>query len=215
MAFSSGQFKRADPIDAPPVSLSNLRLQIFSERYFGLPLLDRAAFAVRPLAPGLVEAIVDDSGARAMRWDVLRSFGKTDQELFELARIQAAAATTDIVSEVIDGIEVAIANGCYLSAKLLDTFLRDDARKGILVAPISWHHWCSHVIGELTVPSHLQMMRFLAQSIATQIHVPDAERLGTDVLWIKPGGRHIERIEMDRDEPVLSHELARVLAPCV
>ena len=31
------------------------------------------------------------------------------------------------------------------------------------------------------------------------------------VYWIKPGGRDIERVEMDRDEPVLSRELAQTL----
>jgi len=35
-----------------------------------------------------------------------------------------------------------------------------------------------------------------------------AETLTTDVYWIKPGGREIERVEMTGDEPVLSRELA-------
>ena len=200
-------------LERPPVALANLRLQIFREDYVGVKLIDREGCAVRALAPGLVEAIVEDlgGGERTMRWESLRPFGKTNDELFDLARAQGAASTKDVASELLDGIEVMIANSFYLSAFMLDTFRKRELAKGVLVAPISWHHWCAHIIGDLTVPPHVQMMRFLAQSIASQMTVTDAERLTTNIYWIKPGGRDIERIEMERDEPVLSAELKQTL----
>jgi hypothetical protein len=216
MAFWSGLFGKRDSkpnIETPPVSIANLRVQVFRDDYVGVKLLDREGCAVRTLAPGLVEAIVEDlgGGERTMRWEYLRSFGKTDDELFDLARAQASTSTTEIASELLDGIEVMIANSFYLSAFMLETFRKRDLKKGVLVAPISWHHWCAHIIGDLTVAPHVQMMRFLAQSIASQMTVTDAERLTTSIYWIKPGGRVLERIEMDRDEPVLSAELRTTL----
>src|SRR5688572_4923660 len=199
MAFWSGLFGKRDSerdITAPPVSLANLRLQIFSEQYFGMRVIDRAGTALRPLAPGLLEAIVEDvgGGERTLRWEYLRAFGKSDEELFALARAQAAAVEAQVASEVLDGIQVMVANGFYLGAHVLDVAAKSKLEKGAFVAPISWHHWCSHVIGGMTFAPHIQMMRFLAQSIAQQMKVTDAERLGTDVYWLKPTGQ-LERIE--------------------
>lgn len=216
MAFWSGLFGKRDSspeIETPPVAIANLRVQVFRDDYVGMKMIDRQGCAVRTLAPGLVEAIVEDfgGGERTMRWDYLRTLGKTDGELFDLARAQGAAATTEIASEVLDGIEVMIANSFYLSAFMLEMFRTRELKHGVLVAPISWHHWCAHVIGPMSVAPHVQMMRFLAQSIASQMTVTDAELLTTSIYWIKSGGREIERIEMERDEPVLSPALAQLL----
>jgi hypothetical protein len=213
MAFWSGLFGKRDSereIETPPVQLSRLRWQVFSERYFGMKVLERDACAVRPLAPGLLEAIVEDLGAgeRTLRWEYLRPFGKTDAELFALARSQASLANGAVESSMLDGIQVIACNDFYLGAFLLERYLVD-LEFGAFVAPITWHHWAVHRIDRMTVVPHIQMMRFLAQSIDAQAKVADAERLGTDVYWLRDG--KLERIDLDRDEPVLSRELARVL----
>src|SRR5687767_2567194 len=115
MAFWSGLFGKRDSdpkLDTPPVTLANLRLQVFSESYFGMQVIDRAGSALRPLAPGLVEAIVEDlgGGERTMRWDYLRSFGKSDAELFALARKQASVANGHVEVKLLDGVSVMVTN---------------------------------------------------------------------------------------------------------
>ena len=215
MAFWSGWFSRRDSdpeLATPPVTLANVRLQIFSERYFGMRMLDRTAACVRPLAPGLIEAIVEDigGGERTLRWEYLRNFALTDAELFALARAQAARCERDVATEVLDGIDVLVSNGFYLGAHVLESLAARRLAFGALVAPVTWHHWCVHVIDARTVAAQIQMMRFLAQSIASQANVADAERLTTDVYWLRPTGQ-LERIAMQHDAPLLPPELARAL----
>jgi hypothetical protein len=217
MAFWTGLFggkKSSVELGAPLTSLANLRLQIFSEDYEGVRVLDRNAMPVRPLAPGLVQALVEDLGAaeRIVEWARLRPFGKSDDDLFELAREQAAANVGRIEHTLIESVQVFACNGFFMSASLLDTFIKQDLKKGILVVPVSSHHWCTHIIQSgITVPPHISMLRLIAGDLARSMKVSRAERLVTDVYWIRPGGRRIERIEMDGDEPVLSLDLAAAL----
>jgi hypothetical protein len=204
--------KRAETVDLaqPPTSTAHLRAQVFSRDYFGMKLLKPGATAMRPLAAGLVEAIVEDlgSGSRTLSWDKLRQFGKTDDELFGIARAQAAAAETGAQSQVVeDTIEVIISNGFYLSAMLLEQFRNRDPKRGVLFVPLSWHHWCVHIIGGMSVAPVVPFLHAVARQVGSMMTVTDAERLVGDVFWYKPD-HVIEKI----DPEALSPELASALA---
>jgi len=215
MAFWTSLFgKRKETIDlaAPPQSISNLRTQVFSEDYFAMKFLDRGKMAMRPLAAGLVEAIVEDLGAgeRSVRWENLEHFGKSHDELFALARGQAATAETGVQSQVVDGdVQVMITNGFYLSALLLETFAKREQKKGVLFVPLSWHHWCVHIIGPMTMPQHPMLLKMVAEQIGSMMKVTDAERLNDNVYWYKPGGV-IEKIAFAGEQPT-SVELLKAL----
>jgi hypothetical protein len=208
-----GKAKTTD-LDAPLASLDQVRLQVFSASYFGIRALDTATSALRPLAPGLVMALVEDLGgaSRTLTWDKLRAFGKSDDELFELGRRQGAAADRDVATQQIDAVQVFACNGFYLSAKLLHTFIEQPRKKGVLVAPVSSHHWCTHIVQSgVTVPPHVSMVAYLAETVAAEMQATDAERLVTDVYWIRPGGRQMDKIELRGGTPVLSPELERAM----
>jgi hypothetical protein len=219
MAFWTSLFgKRKDTVDlgAPPTSTTHLRTQVYSEDYFVMKVLERTnsreGMAMRPLAAGLIEAIVEDIGAgeRTMRWKYLEHFGKSHDELFALARGQAATAETGAQSQTVDGdVEVVITNGFYLSALMLDRFAKRDQKKGVLFVPLSWHHWCVHIIGPMTMPQHPALLGMVASQIATMMTVTDAERLNQHVYWYKPGGV-IEKLEIV-DNEVTSPELLKAL----
>jgi hypothetical protein len=208
-----GKAKTTD-LDAPLASLDDVRLQVFSTNYFGIRALDPAISALRPLAPGLVMALVQDLGAasRTLTWDQLRAFGKSDDELFDLGRRQGAHADKDVASQQIDAVQTFACNGFYLSAKLLHTFIEKPLKKGVLVAPVSSHHWCTHIIQSgVTVPPHIAMVAYIAEIVAQNMQATDAERLVTDVYWIRPGGRQMDRIALRDGTPVLSPELERAM----
>jgi hypothetical protein len=215
MAFWTSLFgKRKGTVDleAPPQSLAHLRAQVFSEDYFVMKFLDRGKMAMRPLCAGLVEAIVEDLGAgeRTVRWENLEHFGKSHDELFALARGQGAAAETGAQSQSVDGdVEVIITNGFYLSAYLLERFAKREQKQGVLFVPLSWHHWCVHIIGPMTMPQHPMLLGMVAGQIATMMTVTDAERLNQNVYWYKPGGV-IEKLEFVGDMPT-SPELLKAL----
>jgi len=186
--------------EARPPALDQLRVQVFRTDCIAIRALakNRDAFAIRPLADGLVEAIVEHcgDGERVLRWDVIRVFGKPDGELFELARARAAAETNDVEKLDLDGgVQVFVSNNFYLSALMLDSFARNQHAHGVLFAPLSWHHWCAHVIQRATVAPTVALVELLARSVGEQMHVGDVEALTGDLYWYKPNGE-IERLEL-------------------
>ena len=205
------------PLYKPDHDLLDLRSQVFRADCAAIHALDRNVFAVRPLADGLVEALVEDLGGheRVLRWDVVRAFGKSDDELFALARTQAAASACNITPmEVGGGVQVLASNELYLSARLLDNFARSKHRHGVLFAPISWHHWCIHVVQQITVPHTVALISLVAADVNRQMKVGDFESLTGDLYWYKPTGV-IEKLELvgeGADRRATSREFARAIA---
>lgn len=205
-------------LEARPPTLDQLRVQVFRGDCIAIRALDknRAAFAIRPLADGLVEAIVEHSGdgERVLRWDVIRAFGKPDDELFALARTQAAATMRDVEKVDLDGgVQVFVSNDFYLSALMLHNFASNDHAHGVLFAPLSWHHWCAHVVQRATVAPTVALMELVARSVAEQMQVGDFEALTDDLYWYKPSGE-IERLELvgkGADRHATSPELVRAM----
>lgn len=194
-------------------ALSRLRAQVFSTEYFGLKVAVQSGsqLATRDLAPGLVEAIVEDTGGgeRLGTWDGLGQPGWSHDELFGIARAQAAAKETEAVTAVIEGdIEVVISNGFYLSAHLLARFAR--ATADVLFVPLSWHHWCVHPIGPMTVAASVAFLSHAAGRIGDMMTVTAAETLSRAVYWYRPDHR-IDRVPIVGD--TFDHpDLARLLA---
>jgi hypothetical protein len=187
-----GKRKESVDLEKPPVSTAHLRTQLFRTDYFGVQVIKKTggSIASRPIAPGMIEAIVEDlgSGERTLRWEDLESLGDRDY-LFTLARQQAAAGETAIESTMVaDSVQVIASNGFYLSAYLLDMFAKRAAKHGILFAPVSWHHWCVHIIQPMSVAPIVDMMRLVAGDIAKMMKCTDSETLTGDVLWYKPNG---------------------------
>lgn len=187
--------KRKEPInlEKPPVSTTHLRTQLFRSDYFGVQAIKKsgATIASRSIAPGLIEAIVEDlgSGERTLSWDSLATLGSDRDYLFALARQQAAAAETQIESTMVaDSVQVIASNGFYLSAYLLDMFAKRTAKHGILFVPVSWHHWCVHIIQPMSVAPIVDMMRLVADDLAKMMTCRDSETLTKDLLWYKPNG---------------------------
>jgi hypothetical protein len=217
MAFWTSLFggkKTTVETGTPPSSIASLRLQVFSSDYFGMQVIEKTGskIARRPLAAGLVEAVVEDLGAgeRMVTWDALAHFGKSQDELFEIARRQAAAKETEIASQVIeDNFEVLISNGFYLSAHLLDSFAKRDPKDGVLFVPLSWHHWVVHIINPMSVAPMVPLLKMIAESVGGMMKVTAAETLNTDVYWYKPSGV-IEKLEIVGDRAT-SPELAKIL----
>ena len=111
-----------------------------------------------------------------------------------------------------NAIEVAISNGFYMGAFLLEQFAQ--ANQGVLFVPLSWHQWCVHVIGPMSVPPVVPVLEAVAQHVASMMTVTAAERLVDDVLWYKPGGA-IEKVELVGEgvaRRATSPELAKALA---
>lgn len=188
-----GKRKEAVDLDKPPVSTAHLRTQLFRTDYFGVQAIKKSGgtIASRSIAPGLIEAIVEDlgSGERTLSWDALATLGSDRDYLFALARQQAAAGETQIESTMIaDSVQVIASNGFYLSAYLLDMFTKRAAKHGILFAPVSWHHWCVHIIQPMSVAPIVDMMRLVAEDIAKRMKCTDSETLTGDLLWFKPNG---------------------------
>lgn len=187
--------KRKEPVDLekPPLSTTHLRTQLFRTDYFGVQAIQRTGgtIASRSIAPGLIEAIVEDlgSGERTLSWDALATLGSDRDYLFALARQQAAAAETHVESTTVaDAVQVIASNGFYLSAYLLDMFAKRAAKHGVLFVPVSWHHWCVHIIQPMSVAPIADMMRLVADDIAKKMNCSDGETLTGDLLWYKPNG---------------------------
>lgn len=199
MAFWSTLFSTKKET-APPPALDSLRVQVYRSDCVAMRVLDEQSpgtFAVRPLAHGLVEALVAQrpEGESVLRWDVARAFGKRDDELFALGAAQGAATTQVMTSELEFGVEVTISNEFYLSARMLQGFARQDDPYGVLFAPISWHHWCSHVVGNMTMPPVVAMMMMVAKEVQKGMHVAEYEALTGELYWYRRGGR-IEVLEL-------------------
>ena len=213
MTFWTSFFSKQTP--ARPVALENLRWQVFRSGCVAMRALDRSVFAVRPLAD-LVEALVEDHAdhERVLRLDVVGAFGKTEDELFAIARTQAAATTRDITTmELGGGVQVLASDERYLSAVLLERFAHGKHPRGVLFAPISSHHWCIHVVQAMTVPPTVALMGIVVDDVKRQMRVGDSDALTGDLYWYKPSGV-IEKLELVGDgaaRRATSPELARAI----
>lgn len=194
---------KKEDTDRAPVE-ANLRLQVYRPDCVTLQVLAQNgsldAFAIRPLAPGLVQALVEDIGGkeRVLRWEVARSLSKADDALFSLARTQAASTMGDgkVQSMDLDGdVQVMVSNDFYLSAVLLHSFAQANHKHGVLFAPLSWHHWVVHVVQGSTVPPTVAMMALIADNVRSQMRVADYELLSGKLYWWKAGGV-IEQLEL-------------------
>lgn len=222
MTFWTAFFSTKKQAPARPVALDYLRSQIFRADCVAMRALDRNVFAIRPLADGLVEALVEDLSdqERVLRWDVVRAFGKSDDDLFALARTQAAASACNITPlEVGGGVQVLASDELYLSARLLDRFARSNHPHGVLFAPISWHHWCIHVVQTITVPHTIALIALVAADVnrhqtSGRIRVGDNAALTGDLYWYKPTGviEKLELVGQGADQRATSRELARLIA---
>jgi hypothetical protein len=205
-------FGRSEPVDLaqPPVSSANLRTQIFRNDYFGMKLLAPGRPATRQIAPGLVEAIVEELGGaqRTVNWEALAQFDTDRDRLFALGRQQSVAHERNIQSMTVgELVQVFANNGFYLSSVMLETFARAHHKHGVLFVPVSSHHWCVHIVQALSVPPVVAMLRVIADSLAEKMSCSDSETLTRDVLWYKPNGV-IEKLEGDELPPELAVAMA-------
>lgn len=199
MAFWSTLFSTKKDT-APPPALDSLRLQVYRADCTAMQVLKRKSpgeFAVRPLADGLVEVLVSQraNAESVLRWDVVKSFGKPEDELFALAATQGAAATKVVTQDLEFAVQMMASNDFYLSALLLQSFARGKHKHGVLFAPISWHHWVVHVVQASTLPPIVAMMAMVAQEAQKQMRVAEYEALTGDLYWYKPD-RVIEKLEL-------------------
>jgi hypothetical protein len=199
MAFWSTLFSTKKET-LPPPALASLRLQVYRSDCIAMRVLKENSpgmFAVKPLAFGLVEALVEQraTGESVLRWDVARALGKPDNELFALAATQAAATTNTITTDFDFGVQMMASNDFYLSTQLLQSFARAARPHGVLFAPISWHHWCVHVVQAATLPPVVAMMMMLARAAQEKMRVAEYEALTGDLYWYKPGGV-IEKLDV-------------------
>ena len=202
MAFWSTLFSTKQET-LPPPTLASLRVQVYRKDCVAMRVLKESSpgmFAVKPLAYGLIEALVEQraQGESLLRWDVARALGKSDDELFALAAAQAAATTRTVTSDFDFGVQLMASNDFYLSTQLLQSFARQASPYGVLFAPISWHHWCVHVVGASTLPPVVAMMMMLTRSAQEKMRVAEYEALTGDLYWYKPGGV-IEMLELVGD----------------
>jgi hypothetical protein len=202
MAFWSTLFSTKKEI-APPPALDSLRVQVYRRDCIAMQVLKTnspGTFAARPLAHGLLEVLVSQNarGESLLRWDVARAYGKGDDELFALGAAQGAAATQVVTTELELGVQMTASNDFYLSALMLRRFARDNDPYGVLFAPISWHHWCFHVVGNMTMPPVVAMMTMVAYEAQKRMHVAEYEALTGDLYWYKRGGV-IEKLELVGD----------------
>jgi hypothetical protein len=192
MAFWSTLFSTKKNPDLPPLTIQSLRYQVYRSDCTAMRVLDRknkTDFAIRPLADGLVEALVQEIGntERVLTWDVVNALGKDD--VWMLARTEAASKMTDVKTVDLDGgVQLLAANNFYLSAVLLHSFERARHTHGVLFAPVSWHHWVVHVIQAMTVPPTVALMKLAAENIQREMTVADYEALTGDLYWYKPNG---------------------------
>jgi hypothetical protein len=151
-----------------------------------------AGTATRTLAPYLVETIVDDDD-RALTWDELASLGGNSDQLFALAREQAAACANDVKATLVaDYVQVMASSGSYLGAYLLESFRREPRRHGVLFVPVSRHHWCVHALQRLSTPPLVALMHVVADDVAALMRV-NGGALPRELYWYKPGGA-IEKV---------------------
>jgi len=198
MTFWTSFLPTRKAVGPRPLAVEHLRVQVFRASCVAMRAVHCRAFAVRPLTDRLVEALVEDHAdyERVLRWDVVRAFGKSEDELFAIARTQAAATADDITTmELGGGVQVLASNGRYLSAGMLERFARDKHPRGVLFAPISSHHWCIHIVQAITVPPTVALMGIVVDDVKRQMRVGDSEALTGDLYWYKPGGE-IEKLEL-------------------
>ena len=212
MAFWTALFGKTKVTNETPPALDRVRLQVYSTNYFGVRAIEqtKSPMAIRPLAPGLVTALVEDLGGaeRMLAWDLVDAFGTSRDEMFALAQRQGAASETAVHSEVIENtVEVLVSNGFFLSAFMLERLATREPKQGALFVPLSWHHWCVHIIGAMSVPPVVPFLHAVAGQIGDTIQVTDAETLVRDVYWYRPD-RTIEKLANQAP----SAELARLLA---
>jgi len=199
MAFWATLFSTKKDIGAPP-ALDSLRVQIYRADCTAMEVLRRKSpgmFAVRPLADGLVEALVSQRGdaESVLRWDVVKAFGKSEDELFALGATQAAATTKIVKQDFEYAVQMMASNDFYLSTQLLQSFARGKHAYGVLFAPISWHHWCVHVVQASTLQPIIAMMAMISREASAKMRVADYEALTGDLYWYKPSGV-IEKLEL-------------------
>lgn len=199
MAFWSTLFSTKKEPAAPPSS-ADLRTQVYRADCTAIQVLDRTNrgdFVVRALAPGLVEALVEEheDGESIVRRERVQAFGKSDDELFALGAAQGASLTDVQKIDLEHRVQVFASNDFYLSAKLLRSFARGKHAYGVLFAPISWHHWCVHIVQASTVPPLVAMISMVARDAQEKMQVAEYEALTGDVYWYKPDGI-IEKLEL-------------------
>ncbi|WP_224364335.1 hypothetical protein [Hyalangium versicolor] len=210
------------PSRAPPATdISSLRLQILSDSYFNSLGLAAGSVVQRRLAEGLLQVLMLDSGGaleRTVTPEMARAWGQTEDELFELGRNHATAADKELVRtqslvHAGESFDVLVSNGFYTGAFVLSALRRLEARPGVILAPVSWHHWVIHSISAGSSLATLQAMSGFVESLAGQIRVTAAESLGTNLFWWHEGTfEQIPFEERDsRREPRPTPALAAVL----
>ena len=192
MAFWSTLFSTKKET-APPPALESLRVQVYRSDCVAMQVLKKnspGTFAARPLVHGLLEVLVSQNaqGESLLRWDVARAFGKSDDELFELGSAQGAAATNTVATDFEFGVQMMASNDFYLSAQLLRGFKQANRPYGVLFCPISWHHWCVHLVQASSVPPIVAMMMMVTKEAQQRMRVAEYEALTGDLYWYKTGG---------------------------
>lgn len=192
MAFWSTLFSTKKET-APPPALESLRVQVYRSDCVAMQVLKKSSpgtFAARPLAPGLLEVLVSQNaqGESLLRWDVARAYGKSDDEMFELGSAQGAAATKTVTTDFEFGVQMMASNDFYLSTQLLRGFKQAARPHGVLFCPISWHHWCIHLVQAASVPPIVGMMKLIATEAQQRMKVAEYEALTGDLYWYKQGG---------------------------
>lgn len=174
--------------------LPQLRAQVFRDTYGPLGVVDEEAVVSRPLAQGLVEALVVSvpGGERTLSRAEARGSGRGDDALFALGRAQAVAAERGAgqVQEVpAAGALAFVSEGFYLSASMLEMLARHQAGEaGVVVAPVSWHHWVMHEVQPgVTSRALLEAFGGFVRDLAAGIEVSDAELLGDQAFWWRGG----------------------------
>ena len=192
MAFWSTLFSTKKETTPPP-ALDTLRVQIYRSDCIAMQVLKKnspGTFAARPLVAGLLEVLVSQNaqGESLMRWDVARTYGKSDEELFELGSAQGAAATKTVATEFEFAVQMMASNDFYLSTQLLRSFKQANRPHGVLFCPISWHHWCIHLVQAASVPPIVAMMKMIVGEAQQRMKVAEYEALTGDIYWYKHGG---------------------------
>lgn len=170
-------------------------------------LLDRDATLTRRLSPYLHAVVVRDLGgfaeATVSRGDA-RGWRRSDDELFALAKRNAVAADVagvvlQTASTAAGDFELAVSNGFYLNACVLEMLERADAQEGILVCFATWHHAALHTVGATTSSATLVAMRELVAAIAAEARVRTSEWLGTEIHLWRDGA--LEPLRFDGEAP--------------
>lgn len=204
----------------PGGGLDDLRLQLFRADYAPVRALDPERSLVRPLAPGLLQALVRDAGGLevTLAREQARASGLDEPALFERARLQSLRAEGHLVHlEALGPLEVAVSDGFFLGACMLALLDSVEGPRGVVAAPVTWHHWVLHRVEPTTRPAVLDEVARLARRLLGDVEVRDAEVLGERVYWVRQG-RPWEPIPFEpgpAGAPVARPpaELAALLAP--